>query len=149
VAGGHPYSNARDQATEVAAVDAERCPRDQELDAEPPNYARSGRPASALGAALRSDWEFWPGYWPIEGLRGVNKSGDTRQIALETPFAAWQVSYVTLLPTDKVLFQLGERQICVYDPAARTVALVARGRCPIPVLDDAAATTHATTGPTH
>ncbi len=39
------------------------------------------------------------------------------------------------LPSDKALFQLGENQICVFDPATRQVALLWRGRGPVAVME--------------
>ncbi len=45
----------------------------------------------------------------------------------ETPFGAWAVRNVVHLPSDKVLFQLGEDQICGFDPLKRQVALLWRG----------------------
>jgi hypothetical protein len=41
------------------------------------------------------------------------------------------------LPSDKALFQLGEDQICVFDPTTRQVALLWRGRGPVAVMEKA------------
>lgn len=90
-----------------------------------------------LGDAQSSPWKFWTGFWPYEGLGGENaRSGEVAGFAMETPFVAWHVRNATHLPTDKVLLQLGDDQICVYDPEAGQVALLARGRGPIAVMED-------------
>ncbi len=88
-----------------------------------------------LGNANASAWEFKAGFWPIEGLHGTKKStAEKVHISFETPFVAWNVRNAVHLPTDKVLFQLGDDQICVYDPLKKQVALLARGRGPIVLL---------------
>jgi hypothetical protein len=75
------------------------------------------------------------GFWAAEGLR-VSRKGtdDWFRVAYETPFGAWSVRNVVHLPSDKVLFQLGEDQICGFDPVKRQVALLWRGRGPVPVI---------------
>ena len=88
-----------------------------------------------LGDAESSTWEFWSGFWPIEGLHGRDEnSGRKVQFSLDTPFLSWSVRNATHLPTDKVLFQLGENQICIYDPETQQVALLTTGRGPIAVM---------------
>lgn len=88
-----------------------------------------------LGDAEQSDWEFMTGFWPIEGLHGTNAVKHARiHLSFETPFGAWPVRNATHLPGDKVLFQLGEDQICLMDPNANTVALVTHGRGPVAVI---------------
>jgi len=95
--------------------------------------------AARLGAARGSQWEFWAGFWPIEGLHGTQtNTGKHVYFSFETPFGAWFIRNVTLLPGDKVLFQMGQDQICIFDPYAKKVALVARGRGPVAVMEDAA-----------
>ena len=56
-------------------------------------------------------------------------------MAFETPYIAWSARNLTHLPTDKVLLQLGKDQICVYDPLKNQIALLARGRGPIAVME--------------
>jgi hypothetical protein len=91
--------------------------------------------AQRLGSVTDSDWEFWAGFWPVEGLQGSNKAtGERVGFAYETPFGAWLVRHVTHLPSDKVLFQLGDDQICAFDPVRRQVALLWRGRSPVAVV---------------
>jgi hypothetical protein len=88
-----------------------------------------------LGNANASAWEFQAGFWPIEGLHGTNKStAEKVHISFETPFVAWNVRNAVHLPSDKVLFQLGNDQICVYDPLKKQVALLTRGRGPIALI---------------
>ena len=94
-------------------------------------------PVSRLGEAQSSKWDFSSGFWPIEGLSGTEKiSGERVWVSLETPFVAWVVRNVVHLPTDKVLLQLGDDQICIYDPEKKQIALVAQGRGPIAVLQN-------------
>ena len=94
-----------------------------------------------LGEAGSSPWKFWAGYWPIEGLDPIEGlsgkqtlSGETVQLAIETPFVAWFIRNATHLPTDRVLFQLGDDQLCVYDPENKQIAVITRGRGPVAVI---------------
>jgi hypothetical protein len=85
-----------------------------------------------LAAAGDSPWRFRSGFWAIEGLTGWNTATQAKiWVSFETPIAAWMVRNATHLPGDIVLFQLGEDQICLYDPATRRIALIARGRGPV------------------
>lgn len=89
-----------------------------------------------LGSATNSQWEFWAGFWPVEGLRAFQKkTGNRVRFSYETPFGAWTVRNAVHLPTDKVLFQLGDDQICGFDPVERRVALLWHGRGPVPVIE--------------
>jgi hypothetical protein len=122
---------------EKFAVIAAPSRRSQNTD--PPQYEGSwfnfGH-VPKLGNAESSPWKFWSGFWPIEGLRGEDdNSGNRVSFSLETPFVAWSVRNATHLPTDKVLLQLGKDQICVYDPEKKQIALLARGRGPIAVME--------------
>jgi len=92
--------------------------------------------AARLGIATNSPWRFHAGFWPVEGLRGKDPvSGKEIRFAYETPFGAWTVRNAVLLPSDKVLFQLGNDQICGFSPVDRRVALLWRGRGPVPVIE--------------
>jgi hypothetical protein len=94
-------------------------------------------PVPQLGGAKTSLWKFRAGFWPAEGLTGKQEdSNEQVKVAFETPFVRWAVRDAVHLPTDKVLFQLGENQICVYDPITRRVALVVKGRGPIAVMQE-------------
>lgn len=100
-------------------------------------FWRTAHEDARLGEALSSPWELRSGFWAIEGLHGENsKSGAEFYFALETPFAAWPIRHMTHLPTDKVLFQLGERQICVVDAESKRIGLLAYGRGPLAVLNE-------------
>lgn len=113
---------------------------------DPPQYEGSwfnfGQ-VPKLGDAQSSLWEFWSGFWPIEGLRGTHATSEKRvHFSLETPFVAWSVRNATHLPTDKVLLQLGDDQLCVYDPETKRIALLTRGRGPIAVMENTSRTNH-------
>jgi hypothetical protein len=90
----------------------------------------------SLGSATNSRWECWSGFWSVEGLRASDKTtGQLVRFSYETPFGAWRVRNAVHLPSDKVLFQLGDDQICVFDPATRRVALLWHGRGPVAVIE--------------
>jgi hypothetical protein len=105
----------------------------------PPNYegtSFSFGQVQGLGSATNSQWEFRTGFWPVDGLRASPKGTDKQlHFSYETPFGAWKVRNAVHLPTDKVLFQLGENQICGFDPIKRRVALLWHGRGPVPVIE--------------
>lgn len=89
-----------------------------------------------LGSAAKSQWKFWTGFWAEEGLRGSDDAtGEHVRFSYETPFGAWTVRNAVDLPSDKVLFQLGDDQICAFDPVTRRVALLWHGRGPVPVVE--------------
>ncbi len=93
-------------------------------------------PASSLGGATNTQWEFWSGFWPIEGMVAENKTaGEKLHFCYETPFGAWTVRNAVHLPSDKVLFQLGDDQICALDPKSRAIALLWHGKGPVPVIE--------------
>lgn len=122
------------------AFAAEAAPSWRSAHTDPPqeedswfNFGQSAR----LDTAKNSQWEFWSGFWPIEGLRGTQtNTGEQVHFSFETPFGAWNVRNATLLPSDKVLFQMGQDQICIFDPTAKRVALVTKGRGPVAVMED-------------
>ena len=90
-----------------------------------------------LGTAGKSGWRFWSGFWAFEGLNGENaKDGRRLHLSLETPFLEWYIRNATQLPGDQVVFQLGRDQICILDPDAKKIALVARGWGPIVAIRD-------------
>ena len=93
---------------------------------------------SKLGRARSSEWRFETGFWPIEGLcaERMDVSDSRVGFSYETPFGQWYVRNAVHLPSDQVLFQLGDDQICVYDPETRRIALVTKGRGPIAVLKE-------------
>jgi len=88
-----------------------------------------------LGSAVKSSWEFQTGFWPIEGLRGVNTNSQQRfRFSLETPFVSWVARNATHLPGDLVIFQLGHDQICLLEAETKKIALLAKGQGPIVVI---------------
>lgn len=92
--------------------------------------------AQSLGSATNSHWKFWSGFWAVEGLRASDTTtSQSVRFSYETPFGAWRVRNAVHLPSDKVLFQLGDDQICVFDPVSRQVALLWHGRGPVPVIE--------------
>ena len=109
---------------------------------DPPQYERtwfSFGEVQSLGSVTNDQWTFWAGFWPVEGLRASQKTtGERVRFSYETPFGAWTVRNATQLPSDKVLFQLGDDQICAFDPVSRRVALLWHGRGPVPVIGGAA-----------
>lgn len=116
----------------------ENCPQDEYR--RPVSLARypspSGGRASKLGSAVQSPWEFKAGYWPMTGLSGENvKSGQKLHFALEVPFIRWTARHPIILPTDRVLFQFGPRQICILDPESKQVAVLCYGRGAVAVLE--------------
>jgi len=91
--------------------------------------------APIIGNAMGSDWRFRTGFWPIEGLHGTNKkTGESIHLALETPFAYWIARSATQLPDDSIVFQLGNDQICLFEPATKKLCLLARGQGPVVLL---------------
>jgi len=92
--------------------------------------------AQKLGSATNSHWEFQSRLWAIDGLRATDTTTrKTTRLVYETQFTAWTVRNAVHLPTDLALFQLGEDQICVFDPANKKVALLWHGRGPVPVIE--------------
>lgn len=106
---------------------------------DPPDYQGTWLTCGevqGLGSAANSPWEFWAGFWPVEGLRASQKETGTQvSFSYDTPFGAWTVRNAVHLPGDKVLFQLGDDQICVFDPVESRVALLWHGRGPVPVIE--------------
>jgi hypothetical protein len=90
----------------------------------------------SLGSATNSPWKFWSGFWPVQGLRASNKAtSESVQFSYETPFGAWTIRNTVHLPSDKVLFQLGDDQICLFDPATHRVALLWHGKGAVAVVE--------------
>jgi hypothetical protein len=106
---------------------------------DPPQYEGtwfSFGEAQGLGSATNGQWKFWAGFWPVEGLRASHKTTcEQVWFSYETPFGAWTVRNAVQLPSDRVLFQLGDAQICAFDPVSRRVALLWHGRGPVPVIE--------------
>ncbi len=87
-------------------------------------------------------WKFSAGFWAGKGLEGEPAGIQEAEahhksrihLALEMPCASWLVRNAMQLPGDIVLFQLGEDQICLFDPVTNRVALLCRGRGPVAVM---------------
>jgi hypothetical protein len=116
----------------------EAAPDARIVSMDPPRFEGSSfnfGKVEPLGSATNTPWTFWAGFWAAEGLRITHKAhGLERRVAYETPFGAWTVRNAVQLPTDKVLFQLGDDQICAFDPEKGLVALLWRGKGPVPVI---------------
>jgi len=122
-----------DQVASVAA------PSWRSMNTDPPQYEGTwfnfGR-VPKLGTAESSSWKFRCGFWAIEGFHGIDtSSGKEVSFSLETPFLAWTVRNATHLPGDTVLLQLGDNQICVYNPEKKEIALLTNGRGPVAVME--------------
>jgi len=92
--------------------------------------------APQLGGTNRV-WSAVSGSWAIEGLRVTNSvTHRSSHIAYEVPYCAWQASRAVILPSGKILFQLGQDQICLYDPETSRIALLWEGRSPLPILQE-------------
>jgi hypothetical protein len=71
--------------------------------ADPPEYKGTGfnfGRVQVLGSATHSPWEFWVGFWPVEGLRASEKeTGHRERFSYETPFGAWSATLCICPPT--------------------------------------------------
>jgi hypothetical protein len=86
-----------------------------------------GPPAGTPG-----DWTFEMGHWQWGGIEASSKSAEVYfAVNVESPIALWRVQQATYVPTDKVVFQFGGRQVCLLDPATKKIALVAHGTEPV------------------
>jgi hypothetical protein len=123
-------------------ISVQRCFASEAVLDERTNYNGSERgtwgnfgEVPRLGDAGTNRWEFWAGFWAAEGLRSLYGKKEPRVgFSFETPFMQWEVRNATQLPTDEVIFQLGEDQICIFDPASKKVALLEHGRGPVVAL---------------
>ena len=94
-------------------------------------------PVARLGEARESPWNFWFDYWSGWGMRASRTdTGTDFNIGFEMLLGDWRIRNATHLPGDYVLFQLGRDQICVFDPMQKRIALVARGRGPVAILEE-------------
>lgn len=93
--------------------------------------------APRVGSATNSLWQFAWAHWEDLGMWGTNeKTGERLSVAFGTPVMGWPVWRAIHLPDDKVLFQLGEDQLCLLDTTGRRVALIARGHGPVATTDE-------------
>ncbi len=92
--------------------------------------------APRIGIAADSSWRFSWAHWPSIGLYGSQEgTGEFMRVALGTPVFNWPVWRAIHLPQDKVLFQLGDEQICLLDVGAKRIALWDRGNGPVAVAE--------------
>jgi hypothetical protein len=97
-----------------------------------------GDPAPQLGTATNSNWVVSAPSWSDHMYYRLRKqSGPTEWLGFSTPFCTWWARNPYLLPSDLVLFQFGDDQICLFALKERKLALLWRGRGAIPILDRA------------
>lgn len=135
-----PENKPEDEALDLGVtVSDEDCPKSPVgwslMDSRQPGPSQGT--ALKLGTATDSPWTFKAGYWPLLGLSGENSTtGEHVRFAVELPYIQWNVRHATHLPSDLVLFQLGNRQICILDLKARKVAVLCYGRGPLAHLEE-------------
>jgi hypothetical protein len=120
-------------------LQVEAAPDWRSTHTDPPDYEGTwftfGQ-VQGFPSATNSQWTFWAGFWPVEGLRATHEAtGERVRFSYETPFGAWTVRNAVKLPNDKVIFQLGRDQICIFDPVERRVALLWHGRGPVVLIE--------------
>ncbi len=132
------YLDSEDRGAETEALVledfSEQAPVERRISEEHSEEAEGSwfnfGPVPAIGTD--SDWEFRTGFWPGEGISGVNKkAGKKLHFSLELPFAAWPVRNATQISGDYVVAQLGDDQICLMHLESGRIALIARGKGPI------------------
>lgn len=90
--------------------------------------------------AKESPWRVRHGFWGSEGVTASNAvTGERFRVAVETPFIAWWPRFVTVLPGDIVVYQLGD-QVVRLDLNRRRMSLLALGHSPLVLLDPESAT---------
>jgi hypothetical protein len=95
-----------------------------------------GRPLD-LRPVKQRDWTIFAEIWAWYGINARNeKTGKSLGIGLETPFLQWRSRYATILPGNKVVYQLGEDQIVMLDLESRKIGLIARGCSPVVTLNN-------------
>jgi hypothetical protein len=89
------------------------------------NDGRSAKLDVPAGTA----WDFSTGFGNRGGLSATHRQTNERfEVSMEAPFLVWHARNAVHLPGDLALFQLGENQICVFDPATRRIALLWHAR---------------------
>jgi hypothetical protein len=125
-------NNEEEMETVIRNVAFEAIPQDDSGNSEYSWFADT----LILGRAMTSDWRFYVGFWPIDGLQAKNKTaGKKIRLNYETPFGRWVVRSCTHLPGDKAVFKFGYDQICVFDPETKKVALIAKGHGPVALIE--------------
>lgn len=96
--------------------------------------------AAVLREATNSGWEFFSGFWAVEGMEAYYQANKAAlYFAWETPFSQWIVRSASHLPGDQVIFQFGRNQICILDAPTRRIARIVEGRGPAVALKSAEA----------
>jgi hypothetical protein len=124
---------------EMVKSDIARIAATDRFGADPePRYttnAWSFGPVPKLGGTEKSEWRWDVGYWAGEGMHGYReRDGAKIRYAYETPFVEWVIRNATHLPGDLLLFQVGDEDVCIADPARRVIARVCKGRSPVAVI---------------
>ena len=104
------------------------------------NYQGESTPPGPWQAAWlepgdKKGWDIYAGFWAAEGLHAYNEhGGESAYIAFETPYLELHASYATVLPGEKIIYQLGTAILGV-DLRRREAGILTRGVSPIVVLD--------------
>ena len=92
-----------------------------------------------LGSATNSNWKChsYSDFIMQAPLTLINKKANKKiKLKYETLFCNWEFRNVTHLPEDKIIFQLGDYQICILDINNKKIALLEYGRGPIAVINE-------------
>lgn len=88
-------------------------------------------PVADLRLSPQTNWMVRTGFWPVEGLSAENQqAGESLHLCVEMPFLAWIARNATILPSDQVVYQLGN-QIVILDLSTRKLAFLALGQGPV------------------
>ncbi|MBN1346760.1 MAG: hypothetical protein JXQ73_28980 [Phycisphaerae bacterium] len=85
----------------------------------------------------RRDWEVKIWWW-FGVLASNKKTGEQLKVALDTPLVTWRAEYGTVLPDNRVVFEMGDH-LLLLDLNSRRLGAIAKGRRPIVVLRGAPA----------
>ncbi|MFH1418893.1 MAG: hypothetical protein ABII12_11500 [Planctomycetota bacterium] len=93
--------------------------------------------APQIGTAANSAWRFSWAHWPSVGLYGSEQeTGEQVRVSFGTPVMGWPVWRAIHLPENKVLFQLGDDQLCLLDISTKCISLWDRGHGPVAVAEE-------------
>ncbi|MBN1868617.1 hypothetical protein JW916_15145 [Candidatus Sumerlaeota bacterium] len=130
---GSHYQNVVKEAFSSSVVPFSTYPsRDEDLQIR--GSADVSRRTAAADQSVVNPWAFLTRE-EFLAKRGGRLAGFAYQTMLGGFFNSWPARNASLLPTDKILFQLGDDQICLYDPETNRVALVERGRGPVAFIE--------------
>ena len=100
------------------------------------------RRAYELRPARQRDWYVGLSFWGDSIIYATNeKTGERFRLSFETPFLTWGGRNATILPGDKVVFQLmgagsSPQQLVLLDLRARKLGFLTYGRGPVVLLPD-------------